>query len=254
MNQSELPGAEVQRVFVFTDLVNSTGVKSQMSGQDQTERDRAYRDSILLPHRKRVERDLSSYGGRVVEMPGDGYFLVFESVAKAVQWAVQLQQDHQQNPIATPQGRQKVKIGLHFGSALAEGPQFIGQAVDYAARVASLGVGDQIILSEAAKALLDNAQVTGLRCRALGERFLKGIGQVPVFEVLYEGYPSTSSKAAQLKKVSLEQDLEHLTKQYEAVDGQYRFETNPATKINLKAQREHLLKQIQSVEEELNSL
>jgi hypothetical protein len=50
----------------------------------------------------------------------------------------------------------------------------------------------------------------------------------------------TEYTALKLKKVSLEQDLEYLTKQYEAVDNKYRRETNPVDRISHEAEREHL--------------
>ncbi|MFN5513552.1 MAG: hypothetical protein ACK5CA_02040 [Cyanobacteriota bacterium] len=57
-----------------------------------------------------------------------------------------------------------------------------------------------------------------------------------------------------LHKSSLEKDLEHLTKQYEAIDDQYRFELNPATKINLEKQRQNILTEIDRVNSELKKI
>jgi hypothetical protein len=57
--------------MVFTDLVNSSAVKTRLEGDDVTARNVAYVTSILAPHRQRVEGELASYGGRVVETEGD---------------------------------------------------------------------------------------------------------------------------------------------------------------------------------------
>ncbi|NKB18585.1 MAG: adenylate/guanylate cyclase domain-containing protein [Pseudanabaena sp. CRU_2_10] len=178
--------AENTIALVFTDLVNSTAIKNNLPGNSIRDRNETYRDTILLPHRQRVTESLPQYGGRVVEEPpGDGYFLVFPNATQAVQWAVALQSSHIDNPISTPLGTLAVKIGVHIGAPLVHGNQFIGQEVDYAARVAALAVGEQILLSEIAAAFVRSAQIGGVKIHAHGDRDLKGIGSVPIFELLY---------------------------------------------------------------------
>jgi CHASE2 domain-containing sensor protein/class 3 adenylate cyclase len=171
--------------MVFTDLVNSTAVKQHLPGTDANARNHLYFHTILQPHRQKVETSLAAYNGRVVKTEGDAYFLVFESASQAAQWAVALQQSHLRNPIATPLGKLQVRIGMHAGSPLADGDDFIGQEVDYAARVSSLAKGEQILLSEVSALFVRNAQIAGLTLHCLGDRTLKGIGDVPIFELLY---------------------------------------------------------------------
>jgi class 3 adenylate cyclase len=60
-----------------------------------------------------------------------------------------------------------------------------GQEVDYAARVAALAVGEQILLSESAAAFVRSAQIGDIKIYAHGDRDLKGIGSVSIFELLY---------------------------------------------------------------------
>ncbi len=171
--------------MVFTDLVNSTAVKQYLPGADENARDRLYFHTILQPHRQKVETSLAAYGGRVVKTEGDAYFLVFTSAAQAAQWAVALQESHRSDPIPTPLGLLKVRIGMHAGSPLADGDDFIGQAVDYAARIAALAKGEQILLSEVSALFIRHAQIAGLTLYSLGDRSLKGIGDVPIFELSY---------------------------------------------------------------------
>ncbi len=178
--------AENMVALVFTDLVNSTAIKNNLSGNSIRDRNETYRDMILLPHRQRVTESLPQYGGRVVEEPpGDGFFLVFPNAIQAAQWAIAIQCSHIDDPIPTPLGTLAVKIGIHIGSPLAHGNQFIGQEVDYAARVAALAVGEQILLSESTAAFVRSAQIGGIKLHSHGDRDLKGIGSVPIFELLY---------------------------------------------------------------------
>ncbi|MHB2021509.1 MAG: adenylate/guanylate cyclase domain-containing protein [Candidatus Xenobia bacterium] len=189
--------------MVFTDLVNSTAVKKQMPGRDVAERNVRFWEDILKPHRERVEGSLAEAGGRVVSTQGDGYFLVFRQLLAAVHWAVALQRDHVQRPIETPLGPQMVKIALHVGSPLLDGDNFIGHEVDYAARLASLCSGGQILVSDAAAALLRTFELRELRLHPHGERTLKGVGAVPVFEVLYDGRSPLALRQESAPRVEL---------------------------------------------------
>lgn len=171
--------------MVFTDLVNSTAVKKYLKGNDITSRNRLYFDTILKPHRQRVEANLVAYGGRVVKTEGDAYFVVFANASQAAQWAVALQLSHTHEPIDTPLGSLQVRIGMHTGSPLPDGDDFIGEEVDYAARVSSLAHGGQILLSEVTTDLIYEAGITNLSIVPRGNHYLKGIGKAPIFELQY---------------------------------------------------------------------
>ncbi|MCA9240388.1 MAG: hypothetical protein KDA37_09320, partial [Planctomycetales bacterium] len=75
------------KTFVFTDVVSSVKLKSQMPGRSDAERDHAYVQSILTPHRQLIEEGLEPCGGRVVSTAGDGHFLVFSNTIQAATWA-----------------------------------------------------------------------------------------------------------------------------------------------------------------------
>ncbi len=187
---SELPSrivapSEKVLTLVFTDLVNSTAVKNHLEGTSITERNRLYRDTILNPHRQRVKASLPDYHGRVVETIGDAFFLVFSEPVMAVQWAVAIQISHANDPIPTPLGPLQVRIGMHMGCPLVDSDRFIGQEVDYAARVSALASGRQILLSEATEVFIRNANIASLTLYPQGLRNLKGIGEVPIFELLW---------------------------------------------------------------------
>ncbi|MEM9186717.1 MAG: protein kinase [Planctomycetota bacterium] len=179
------------KTFVFTDIVRSVDLKGQMSGRNDAERDEAFVSTILTPHRERIEHALEEHGGRVVSTAGDGHFLVFANTIKAASWAVQVQQRHREEPVATPTGEAvAVRMSLHVGFPQADPndpSNFIGRVVDYAARLNDYASSGQILISSAALGLLKDAGLDGIAFHAQGARELKGIGSVEVHELLYGG-------------------------------------------------------------------
>src|SRR3990172_7765072 len=93
------------RTFLFTDIVGSVNLKREMPGHSDTDRDQAFIERVLTPHRARIERDLAALGGRVVSTAGDGHFLVFGDTISAARWAIGIQRSHRDEPILTPQGQ-----------------------------------------------------------------------------------------------------------------------------------------------------
>jgi class 3 adenylate cyclase len=179
------PGSVVTLVFV--DMVSSTAMKAALPGPDITARNHAFYDTILDPHRRRVEADLAAFGGRVVKTAGDDHLLVFGSAALAARWAAALQAAHAADPIPTPLGPLQLHIGMHTGAPLADprdARDFVGHEVDTAHRVAELASGGQILLSETTAALVRDARLAGLSLHPHGERELRGVGSVPLFELL----------------------------------------------------------------------
>ncbi len=171
--------------LVFTDLAGSTAMKNSMVGADLATRNQQFFDSVLKPHRQRVEANLSGYRGRVVKTEGDGHFLVFANAASAARWVTNLQLSHLHDPIFTPLGTVKLRVGIHTGSPLHDGLDFIGQEVDYAARVEALANAGQVLLSQATVAALQQEPGGNWRFHDHGTIDLKGIGQEPVYELLW---------------------------------------------------------------------
>ena len=71
------------KTFLFTDIVGSVELKGDMPGRSDSERDQAFIEQVLTPHRARIERELAALGGRVVSTAGDGHFLVFSDTVLA---------------------------------------------------------------------------------------------------------------------------------------------------------------------------
>ena len=177
------------RTFIFTDIVRSVALKSEMEGRDDTQRDRAFIETILTPHRDRIDTDLPERGGRIVSTAGDGHFLVFSDTIQAAQWAIEVQQRHENEPITTPSGKAvEVRISLHVGVPQIDPRDennFVGKPVDYAARLNDFARGGQILCSRAVAAILEDVGLEGITLHSHGPRLLRGIGRIEVYELVY---------------------------------------------------------------------
>ncbi len=180
------------KTFVFTDISGSVRLKGEMSGRSVTERDVAFITSILTPHRQRIEARLAEFGGRVVSTAGDGHFLVFDHTVEAAQWAVEVQQSHQSDPIVTPKGEHvEVRMSMHVGVPQidpSDRDNFIGKTVDYTARLNDYATGGQILVSRSVMAILEDVGLEGVRLHLQGRANLKGIGNVEIHELLYDDH------------------------------------------------------------------
>src|SRR5262245_62048574 len=178
------------KTFLFTDIVGSVELKRSMPGSSDAERDEAFVATILIPHRQRIERDLARLGGRVVSTAGDGHFLVFSDTIQAARWAIGVEQSHRDEPIITPNGQPiAVRVSMHLGIPQIDprdANNFIGKPVDYAARLNDYATGGQIVVSRSGVAVLEDAGMDGVSFHMHGRRDLKGIGQVDVYELVYD--------------------------------------------------------------------
>ncbi|NOY29991.1 MAG: protein kinase [Planctomycetes bacterium] len=180
------------KTFLFTDICRSVDLKNEMAGSSVTERDKAFIESILTPHRQRIEAQLEEYGGRVVSTAGDGHFLVFGNTIYAAQWAVEVQRSLQDEPIRTPDGGQlELRVSVHVGVPQqdpADPSNFVGKSVDYASRLNDYAAGSQILVSRSVMAILEDVGLDGIAFHLHGRRHLKGIGRVEVHELLYDDH------------------------------------------------------------------
>jgi serine/threonine protein kinase/class 3 adenylate cyclase len=178
------------KTFLFTDIVGSVELKREMPGTSDAERDQAFIEQILSPHRARIEQHLIPLGGRVVSTAGDGHFLVFSDTINAARWAVGIQQSHRDTPIRTPAGAAiAVRVSIHIGIPQTDPRDpnnFVGKPVDYAARLSDYATGGQILVSRSVVAVLEDAGMDGVTFHLHGRRDLRGIGLVDVYELVYD--------------------------------------------------------------------
>jgi class 3 adenylate cyclase/tetratricopeptide (TPR) repeat protein len=174
------------QTMVFTDVVESSATKRDTSlGRDSRERDHAYLEKVQTPHFELVRACCQAHGGREVSTMGDAFFLAFEDPTEAVRCATQIQQRLAENPIDTPRGPLRIRIGIHSGFPEFFEGSWHGTDVDTAARVEAMATARQILLSSRTYELV--RQMTDVRFHPRGEFALKGVDRTALWEADWDG-------------------------------------------------------------------
>jgi predicted ATPase/class 3 adenylate cyclase len=175
--------------FLFTDIEGSTALLQRLGGDVYA--------GVLADHHGLIRSVLAAHGGRELNTLGDGFFAGFSSPRACVAAALEMQEALGSHP--WPGGeRVRVRMGVHTGEAsdTAVGP--VGLDVHRAARVAAVGHGGQVLVSETAAALVRDALPPGAALVDLGVHQLKDLGRPErIFQVsapgLQAGFPPLRS-------------------------------------------------------------
>jgi predicted ATPase/class 3 adenylate cyclase len=150
--------------FLFTDIEGSTRLLQQLGDRYGPLQDR---------HAEIMRAAFPE--GHEIRTEGDSFFVTFVSPVAAVGAAVAVQR-----ALASegwpPDAPLRVRMGLHTGEGIAGGDDYLGIDVNRAARIAAVGHGGQVLISEATRALVEHALPEGVAIRDLGLHRLKDIG------------------------------------------------------------------------------
>ncbi|MBA3716676.1 MAG: hypothetical protein H0W87_00395 [Actinobacteria bacterium] len=148
---AQLPAGVV--TFVFTDVEGSTKLLHELGDEYA---------AALHEHRRIVREAFGARGGVEVDTQGDAFFIAFARASDAVAAAADAQRGLAGGPI-------RVRMGLHSGEPLVTDEGYVGLDVHKGARIAAVGHGEQVLLSEATHALVN------VRARDLGPHCLKDL-------------------------------------------------------------------------------
>ena len=147
----KLPAGTV--TFLFTDIEGSTRLLEQYGDRY---------GELLAQHRGVLREAFERHDGVEVDTQGDAFFVAFNRASDALAAAQQAQAE-----LDVP-----VRMGIHTGEPVLTDEGYVGMDVHRAARVAAVGHGGQILVSDATRQL-----VGGESLRDLGEHRLKDLGQ-----------------------------------------------------------------------------
>ena len=163
---SGLPSGVV--TLLFTDVEGSTRLLHEL-GDDYGE--------ALHEHRRQLRAAFADHEGVEVDTQGDAFFVAFARASSAVSAAADSQRALAGGPI-------RVRMGLHTGEPRLTDEGYVGLDVHKGARIAAVGHGGQVLLSQTTRALID-ADV-----RDLGVHRLKDLSAPErIYQLEIDGLP-----------------------------------------------------------------
>ena len=173
-----LPGGTV--TFLFTDIEGSTKLLKRLRDQYST---------LLDEHREILRGTFVKRNGHEVDSRGEEFFVAFPRATDAVAASVAIQRDLAAH--TWPEGEDvRVRIGLHTGEPWVADEGYVGIDVHRAARIANVGHGGQVLLSETTAALVIDELPEGVSLLDLGRHRLKDVRRTErIRQLVIEGLP-----------------------------------------------------------------
>jgi class 3 adenylate cyclase len=145
--------------FLFTDIEGSTALLQRVGGDVYAR--------VLADHHGLIRSALAAHGGEELNTAGDGFFAGFSSPRACLAAALDMQQAL--GAQAWPGAEQvRVRMGVHAGEAQPTATGLVGLDVHRAARIAAVAHDGQVLVSQTAAALADDALPPGAGLRDLG--------------------------------------------------------------------------------------
>jgi predicted ATPase/class 3 adenylate cyclase len=173
---SEFPTGTV--TFLFTDIEGSTDLARRLGNGWP---------GVLGEHHEIVRRAIGDHDGVEVLNEGDAFFAVFGLAADAVAATADAQRALAVHEWP-PDGAVRVRMGLHTGEGRLAGGAYVGLDVHQAARIAAVGHGSQVLVSEATRTLAADRLPSGVTFRDLGEHQLRSFPvPQPIHQLVIDG-------------------------------------------------------------------
>ncbi|HEY6103423.1 MAG TPA: adenylate/guanylate cyclase domain-containing protein [bacterium] len=151
--------------FLFADIEDSTRLLHQLG---------ARYPKVIEDYHRLVRGIFQAAGGYEEDPAGEGLFVVFPHAADALNAALAAQRAVATGPWPE-EVTLRVRMGLHTGQPIVAGGGYIGLEVHRAARIASVGWGGQVLLSQATADAVAQSLPDGAGMRDLGEHRLKDL-------------------------------------------------------------------------------
>lgn len=166
-----MPQTRQLAAIMFTDIVGYTAMMQQNEAKAVT---------VIKHYNATLEKWVSHFNGQVLNYYGDGSLCIFSSVTDAVNCSLSVQKDLKTDPVVP------LRIGLHIGEVFFEDAKALGDGVNVASRVQSLGQENTIIVSEEVHDKIKNN--TSITSVSLGRFDFKNVGKsMEVFALTNEG-------------------------------------------------------------------
>jgi predicted ATPase/class 3 adenylate cyclase len=160
--------------FLFSDIEGSTELLKKLRDQYA---------KVLADQRQIVRDTFAKWNGHEVDTQGDAFFYSFPKATEAVAAAIEAQR-----ALLTHSWLEgaivRVRMGLHTGEPRITEEGYVGMDVHRAARIAQVGHGGQVLLSETTVPLIKNELPQGVGLRDLGHHRMKDLSFTEVVHQL----------------------------------------------------------------------
>src|SRR4030095_999916 len=179
--------------ILFTDIVGYTAMMQQ---------NESYAVTIMKRYTSVLQKTISAHSGQILNDYGDGSLCSFPSATEAVKCAVELQLRLQSDPVVP------LRIGLHVGELFFEDGKVMGDGVNVASRIQSLGQANTILFSGEINNKIKNHPE--FKSVSIGKFEFKNVDDpVEVFALANEGLaiPKREQLSGKLKEVQKRSSL-----------------------------------------------
>ncbi|HET9323714.1 MAG TPA: adenylate/guanylate cyclase domain-containing protein [Gaiellaceae bacterium] len=167
--------------FLFTDIERSTDHARRLGSEF---------GALRSEHRRVLRQAFADHGGVEIDTAGDGFFVVFQRAADAVNAAAAGQRALDETE-STREARLRVRMGLHTAEPFLDDEGYVGVGVHRAARICAIAHGGQTLMSNATAGIVEDLGLHGVRFHEVGEHRLKDMERPQrLFQLDVEGLAS----------------------------------------------------------------
>ena len=157
--------------ILFADMTGYTALMQENEQQARMKRKRL-KDAL--------ENNIERFNGKILQYYGDGSLSIFSSAIDCVHFAIDMQQQLQQEP------KVDLRMGIHTGDVIVEEGAIYGDGVNLASRIESLAVPGGIFISE--KVFDEIKNHDDITAKEMGFFELKNVKQpVRIFAIANDG-------------------------------------------------------------------
>jgi class 3 adenylate cyclase/YHS domain-containing protein len=152
--------APITATFLFADIAGFTAL-TEAHGDEQAA-------TLVADFCDAVRAELPTFGGTQIKTIGDALLLRIEDPRQAVLLGLRIAND-----VLTGHGAPTVRVGMHQGTAIERDGDYIGAAVNLAARVSAAAIGGDVLLTAHTAALAP--AIDGVLYESRGRQALRNV-------------------------------------------------------------------------------
>ena len=162
------------RGFLFADLRGYTAFTDQHGDVAAS--------ALLDRYRVLVRREVARFDGAEIRTEGDGFYIVFPSASSAVRCGLAIVAEAAREKATTTEEPLRVAVGIHAGETAESGEEYVGAAINVAARVCSVAREGEVLVTETVRSLTRTLLPGQFVPR--GSPRLKGVAEpIPLYRV-----------------------------------------------------------------------